>query len=89
MGLYTDGREGVLDETGGEQHTITEAAPNELKLGRGWVRVMRASHRTDHDLDHLDHFLADMEKMCIRSRSYRSYPAKHVQIMPIIQILST
>ena len=30
MGLYTDGHEGVLDEAGGKQHNITEAAPNEL-----------------------------------------------------------
>ena len=32
---YADGRECVLDETRGEQHIITEAAPNELKLGEG------------------------------------------------------
>ena len=32
---YTDGRDGVLDETGGKEHNITEAAPNELKLGEG------------------------------------------------------
>ena len=35
MGLYTDGHEGVLDEAGGEQHSIIEAAPHELKLGEG------------------------------------------------------
>ena len=32
MGWYADGREGGLDEAGGKQH-MTEAAPNELKLG--------------------------------------------------------
>ena len=31
--VQTDGREGVLDEASREQHNITEAAPNELKLG--------------------------------------------------------
>ena len=31
---HTDGRKGVLDDAGGEeQHSITEAAPNKLKLG--------------------------------------------------------
>ena len=35
MGWYTDDREGVLDDAGGQQHNITEAAPNELKLGEG------------------------------------------------------
>ena len=35
MGSYADGREGVLDDAGREQHSITEAAPNELKLGEG------------------------------------------------------
>ena len=34
LGSYTDGRKGVLDEAGGEQH-ITQAAPDELKLGEG------------------------------------------------------
>ena len=33
MGWYAEGRESVLDEAGGKQHNITEAAPNELKLG--------------------------------------------------------
>ena len=33
MGWCTDGPEGVLDVAGREQHKITEAAPNELKLG--------------------------------------------------------
>ena len=33
---YTDGRKGVFEEAGGvEQPNITEAAPNELKLGEG------------------------------------------------------
>ena len=32
----TGGRKGSLEEAGGvEQHNITEAAPNELKLGKG------------------------------------------------------
>ena len=31
----TDGRKGMLDEAGGKQHSITEAAPNERKLGEG------------------------------------------------------
>ena len=31
----TDGRKGVLDEAGGGEQHITEAAPNELKLGEG------------------------------------------------------
>ena len=35
LALYTDGRKGVLEEAGGEQHNITEAAPNEVKLGEG------------------------------------------------------
>ena len=36
LGWCTDGRKGVLEEAGGvEQHNITEAAPNELKLGEG------------------------------------------------------
>ena len=36
LGLCTDGREGVLEQDGGaEQHNITEAVPNELKLGEG------------------------------------------------------
>ena len=35
LGYYTDGRKGVLEEAGGEQHNITEAAPNEVKLGEG------------------------------------------------------
>ena len=34
LGYYTDGRKGVLEEAGGEQH-ITEAAPSEVKLGGG------------------------------------------------------
>ena len=34
VGKYTDGPEGVLDEAGGKRH-ITEAAPNEPKLGEG------------------------------------------------------
>ena len=42
---------------------------------------------TDHDLDHLDTFWP-IWNLCIRSRSYRSYPAKHVQIMQIIHISS-
>ena len=33
MEWCTDGREGVLDAARGKQHNITEAAPNELKLG--------------------------------------------------------
>ena len=33
LGQYTDGRKGVLHETGGKQHNTTEAAPNALKLG--------------------------------------------------------
>ena len=33
---YTDGHKCVLEEAGGaKQHNITEAAPNELKLGEG------------------------------------------------------
>ena len=32
---YTDGRKGVLEEAEGEHHNITEAAPNEVKLGEG------------------------------------------------------
>ena len=40
----TDGRESVLHEAGVEQDNITEAAPNELKLGEGGP-VMRARHR--------------------------------------------
>ena len=36
LGLHTDGRKGVRDETGGgEQHDITEATLIELKLGEG------------------------------------------------------
>ena len=36
LGQCTDGRKGVLEQAGGaEQHSITEAAPNELKLGEG------------------------------------------------------
>ena len=36
LGQCTHGRKGVLEHTGGvEQHSITEAAPNELKLGEG------------------------------------------------------
>ena len=35
LGLYTDGREGALEEAGGKQHNITQAPPNELKLGEG------------------------------------------------------
>ena len=34
LGYHTEGRKGVLDEAG-EQHNITEASPNELKLGEG------------------------------------------------------
>ena len=30
-----DGRQGVLEGAGGEQHNITEAASNELELGKG------------------------------------------------------
>ena len=34
LGSCTDGRKDVLEQTGGaDQHNITEAAPNELKLG--------------------------------------------------------
>ena len=37
--------EGALEEAGrAEQHIITEAAPNELKLGKG-AKVVRAGHR--------------------------------------------
>ena len=36
LGQCTDGRKGVLEQAGGaEQHKITEASPNELKLGEG------------------------------------------------------
>ena len=35
LGLYTDGRKVVLEETGVEQFNITEAALNEVKLGEG------------------------------------------------------
>ena len=31
--MYTGGRKGVLEEAGGNQKNITQAAPNELKLG--------------------------------------------------------
>ena len=31
--LYIDGRKGELEEAGGKQHSITQAAPNDLKLG--------------------------------------------------------
>ena len=34
-GEYTDDREGVLAEAGGEQHNITKAEPNDVKLGEG------------------------------------------------------
>ena len=33
LALYKDGRKGVLEEAGGKQHNITQAAPNEVKLG--------------------------------------------------------
>ena len=34
--VCTDDRKGVLEQAGGaEQRSITEAAPNELKLGEG------------------------------------------------------
>ena len=32
---YTDGRKGALEQAGGAEQHITEAAPNELKLGEG------------------------------------------------------
>ena len=32
---YTEGRKCMLEEAGGEQRNITEAAPNEVKLGEG------------------------------------------------------
>ena len=45
LGYCADGRKGVLEQAGGaEQHNITEAAPNELKLARGG-KEMRAGHR--------------------------------------------
>ena len=31
--LYTDGRKDVIEEAEGQQHNITEAPPNEVKLG--------------------------------------------------------
>ena len=34
LALFTDGRKGVLEEAGGKQHNITQAAPNELKLAK-------------------------------------------------------
>ena len=34
----------MLEQAGEEQHNITEAAPNELKLGEGG-KVIRAGHR--------------------------------------------
>ena len=34
--VMTDGRKDVVEQAGGgEQHNITEAGPNELKLGEG------------------------------------------------------
>ena len=35
VGQRTDGRKGALKEAGGAEQYITEAAPNELKLGEG------------------------------------------------------
>ena len=35
--LYIDGRKGELEEAGGKQHNITQAAPNELTW-RGGVK---------------------------------------------------
>ena len=36
LGQRTGGRKGALEDTGGaEHHNITEAAPNEPKLGEG------------------------------------------------------
>ena len=35
LGWCTDGRKGVLEQAGGAEQHITEAAPNELKLGEG------------------------------------------------------
>ena len=45
LGYCADGRKGVLEQAGGaEQHNITEAAPNELKLARVG-KVIRAGYR--------------------------------------------
>ena len=38
LGSYTDGGKGVLEEIGGEQYNVTEAAPNELKLDEGRLK---------------------------------------------------
>ena len=36
LGYRTDGRKGALEQAGeAEPHNITEAAPNEIKLGEG------------------------------------------------------
>ena len=36
LGQCTDGRKGALEQAGeAEPHNITEAAPNEIKLGEG------------------------------------------------------
>ena len=35
----------LTNEGGGEQQSFTQAAPNELKLGEGRVKVMGAGHR--------------------------------------------
>ena len=48
---YTEGRKCMLEEAGGEQRNITEAAPNKVKLGEGgksdeswpWARRWRRS----------------------------------------------
>lgn len=38
LGQYADGHKRVPRDAGGAQHDVTQAAPDELKLGKGgWV----------------------------------------------------